>query len=233
MRRICFHKIFLDAGSVKELRQRLLDLPINSQTQQVLTVNPEFVVLTRNHPELCALTERANLSLVDGIGLAWAIRHISPTERYAGADAVTDLCAYAAKNNLRIGILVPTTGLSSPDEIIAALKKYYPDLQCRAWSESKDVLRQIQHAQPHILFVTFGQPRQDIWIDQHRHELPGTRLAMGVGGAIDFLTGIRTRAPLWIRRANLEWLWRLITQPKRLPRILRATFGFWFTLFIL
>lgn len=97
------------------------------------------------------------------------------------------------------------------------------------------MLRQAQHDRlisrikqfhPHLLFVALGQPRQELWIDDHLKEMPSVRVAMGVGGAFDFLSGKVPRAPLIMRQMGLEWLWRLIVQPWRFRRIFSATVRF-------
>ncbi len=75
-------------------------------------------------------------------------------------------------------------------------------------------------AQPDILFVAYGHPRQELWIDAHRHELPA-KVALGIGGALDFVTGVAVRAPLWVQRLGLEWLHRLIRQPWRWRRMVK------------
>jgi N-acetylglucosaminyldiphosphoundecaprenol N-acetyl-beta-D-mannosaminyltransferase len=82
------------------------------------------------------------------------------------------------------------------------------------------IRERLLEAQPDILFVAYGHPRQDMWIESHRHELP-VKVAMGIGGAFDFVTGVAQRAPLWMQRLGLEWLHRLIRQPWRWRRMVK------------
>jgi N-acetylglucosaminyldiphosphoundecaprenol N-acetyl-beta-D-mannosaminyltransferase len=82
------------------------------------------------------------------------------------------------------------------------------------------IRHRLQEAQPDILFVAYGHPQQDFWIDRHRGELPA-KVAIGVGGAFDFVAGVRTRAPRWLQRLGLEWLDRLIREPWRWRRMLK------------
>ena len=77
-----------------------------------------------------------------------------------------------------------------------------------------------------ILFVAYGSPNQELWIAHHLHELKSVKIAMGVGGAFDFLAGERKRAPKWMQRLGLEWLFRLIQEPSRIKRIYNATIKF-------
>lgn len=230
MQRITYRTLRIDTGTAAESREHVLALIRSSTPQQVITVNPEYVVLAVHHPELAELTQRADLVVVDGIGLAWALRKYGPCERYAGADMVVDLCTEAAARHLRVGVVVPSGGLSHPDVVVRALQQQFPGLTCAAWVRTGEVTAAVRAFQPHILFVALGQPEQDTWIATHAAELAVTSVLVGVGGAIDFLTGARRRAPRFLRRLGLEWGWRMCTQPWRLPRIIRATFGFWYTI---
>ena len=82
------------------------------------------------------------------------------------------------------------------------------------------IQQRLAAAQPDLLFVAFGHPRQDLWIDRHRAELPAC-VAIGVGGAFDFVAGVRRRAPRWLQRLGLEWLHRLLHEPWRWRRMLK------------
>ncbi|MBI4994034.1 WecB/TagA/CpsF family glycosyltransferase [Candidatus Peregrinibacteria bacterium] len=84
----------------------------------------------------------------------------------------------------------------------------------------------IAETNPKILFVAYGSPNQELWINQHLHELKSVKIAMGVGGAFDFLAGTRKRAPKWMQKIGLEWLFRLIQEPSRIKRIYNATIKF-------
>jgi N-acetylglucosaminyldiphosphoundecaprenol N-acetyl-beta-D-mannosaminyltransferase len=84
----------------------------------------------------------------------------------------------------------------------------------------------INDAKPDLLFVAYGAPKQELWLERNLPHLRTIKVAMGVGGAFDFITGIRKRAPLWMRKIGLEWLFRVIQQPSRLKRIINATIIF-------
>ena len=93
---------------------------------------------------------------------------------------------------------------------------------------SADVVSKINATKPDILFVAFGQVKQEKWINEYLLQMPSVKIAMGVGGAIDYISGNVSRAPLFLRKIGLEWLWRLMRQPTRWKRILNATFKFLF-----
>ncbi len=230
MRAITYRGLQVHIGTRAEFRTELGTAFTGNSQKQVVTLNPEFVVLATRNPDLVALTQRAGLCVVDGIGLALALRQFGHLERYPGADMVPDLLDFCAKNQRRVGVILTHSGLSTPSQVVATLIRLYPGLRLEAWDEADAHEQSIQHFSPELLLVTFGQPRQDFWIAEHLQALPSVRVAIGVGGAVDFLTGARRRAPRVMRVLGLEWLWRLITQPQRFLRILRATFGFWYTI---
>jgi N-acetylglucosaminyldiphosphoundecaprenol N-acetyl-beta-D-mannosaminyltransferase len=96
-------------------------------------------------------------------------------------------------------------------------------------AEAPGIVSRIRATRPDVLFVAYGAPKQDLWIAEHRDAL-GVPAMIGVGGAFDHLIGVRKRAPAWVQRLNLEWLFRLITQPWRwrrqlaLPRFVWAVY---------
>ena len=84
-------------------------------------------------------------------------------------------------------------------------------------AESRAALARVREARPDLLLVAFGAPKQEIWIHRHRAEL-GSAVAVGVGASLDFVAGTIPRAPRWVSRAGLEWLYRLVREPRRLWR---------------
>ncbi len=89
--------------------------------------------------------------------------------------------------------------------------------------DEEEIIRRIQLAHPNILFVAYGSPAQEFWIRRNLSRLPSVRVAIGVGGAFDFHAGHIPRAPHWMQKAGLEWVWRLVREPRRLGRIWNAT----------
>ena len=227
-----FHGHTIAIGSRTDYIDALHRILAGKTATQVLTLNPEFVVLAARNAALTQLTQAPVVVIPDGIGLVWALRSRTfRVERYPGADSVLDICTFAEDSGHSVAVLVTSNGLSGPEEIRTALIQRFPNLRLLVVEETQsDYLERLQEYQPQVLFVTFGQPRQDLWAAQHLQEIPALRLAMGVGGAFDFLTGKRKRAPRLMQRLGVEWLWRLFIQPQRLPRMFRATFGFWYTI---
>ncbi len=196
--------------------------------RRICTVNPEFIMTARQHPVFRAVLCASDLNVPDGIGVAWAMR-LPPAgrsvTRVTGADLVPRMAQAAAARGWRLLLLGAGPGVA--ERAAAQLRQRCPGLIVRGlhggtprtqdWPQVKAALAAFQ---PHILLVAFGHPQQDIWIEEHRADLSGM-VAMGIGGTLDFLAGEIRRAPAWMRRLGLEWLFRLLLQPWRLGRMSR------------
>ncbi len=196
----------------------------NGTPRQVCTANPEFVMTAQRQPEFMAVLQNADLVLADGVGLLWAAKRLGCElpQRVTGSDGIYLLAERAAQEGWTLFLLGAQPGVA--DRTAAILSDRYPGLQVAGtWPGSPadedypEIARRIQAARPDILLVAYGAPKQDIWIARHKEDL-GVPVSMGVGGAFDFVAGVQKRAPGWIIRLNLEWLWRLITQPWRWKR---------------
>lgn len=199
----------------------------DGEFHHVCTVNPEFVMIAQQNPDFFALLKRVDACIADGVGLLLAARILGKSlpERVTGTDTVELLAEQAATNGWRMFFLGAAEGVA--EQASQILKVRYPELQiagCYAGSPSLDearaIIERINTAQADILLVAYGAPRQDLWIDQHQAAL-NVKLAMGVGGAFDFIAGIVPRAPMWMQQIGLEWLFRLYKQPWRWRRMLR------------
>jgi N-acetylglucosaminyldiphosphoundecaprenol N-acetyl-beta-D-mannosaminyltransferase len=195
--------------------------------RQICTVNPEFVMDARRDPAFAAVLRRADLCVPDGVGILWAARLLGVPlrERVTGSDGIYRLSERAALRGWRVYFLGAAPGVA--ERTAAILQARYPGLRVvgsysgsPADADWPAICQRLQAAQPDLLFVAYGHPRQDFWIDRHRHELPA-RVAVGVGGAFDFVTGVSVRAPRWLQRLGLEWLHRLVREPWRWRRMIK------------
>ncbi|TME04544.1 MAG: WecB/TagA/CpsF family glycosyltransferase [Chloroflexi bacterium] len=190
----------------------------------VATVNPEFVMRAQSDPEFARVLASAELCLADGSGVVWAARRQGCTlpGPVAGVDLVGPIAAMCARRGFRLFLLGAMPGVA--DELAGQLRAAHPDLAVTAHAggpeESHDLetLQLIQERGADVLLVAYGAPAQELWIDRLRNRLP-VAVAMGVGGAFDYLTGRVSRAPGWMRKAGLEWLHRLARQPWRVRRM--------------
>lgn len=190
----------------------------------VATVNPEFVMRARQDSGFARILESADLCLPDGTGVVWAARRqgCALREPVAGTDMLPLLASMCARRGFRLFLLGAGPGVA--DELASNLRARHPALLVGSHSGSPDPssddesLRLIRDHGTQVLLVAFGAPKQEMWIDRLRDRLD-VAVAMGVGGAFDYLTGRVPRAPAWMRRAGFEWLHRLGHQPWRIRRM--------------
>jgi N-acetylglucosaminyldiphosphoundecaprenol N-acetyl-beta-D-mannosaminyltransferase len=203
---------------------------------QVVTVNPEFIVAAQSDDDFRNILNASSLALPDGVGLLWAARFLGHPlqERVTGTDTVQRLAALAAQKGYSLFLLgaAPRVAVATA----ARLCQTYPGLRIvgthvgsPALEEEDEIVYLIQKAKPDILFVAYGAPAQDKWIARNlqRLEVP---VAMGVGGAFDFISGRAKRAPRWLQRLGLEWLHRLYCEPWRWRRMLALPKFVWLVL---
>ncbi len=202
---------------------------------QVVTTNPEFVMTARRNRAFRQLLNRAALSTPDGQGLIWASR-LLPThrlrQRAPGVEMVEMLAAYAAQHDVHIFLLGAAPGVAEDAAaVLAARHPGFAPAACYPGSpdpgEDEVLCRMVMDSRAHILLVAYGAPKQDFWIQRNiaagRLRSP-VAVAIGVGGAFDFISGRAVRAPRIMRRLGLEWLHRLYKQPWRYRRILTVVY---------
>ena len=191
----------------------------------VVTPNVDHVVLLREDVQFAAAYRSARLRLCDGMPLVALSRLCGQPlpGRVTGADLFLHVCARAAADGLRVFV---AGGM--PDVLadgIAEMRRRFPDLTISGHSppldfegtaEDDDLRRRIASARPHVVMVCLGAPRAEVWASEQQHRFPAVYLC--VGAAIDFAAGARRRAPRWVQRSGLEWLYRLGQEPGRLWR---------------
>ncbi len=194
---------------------------------QIATVNPEFVMAAQSDPDFRRVLHAADLCIPDGVGLLFAARRQgrSLPERVPGSELVYHLAEQAAQHGWPLFLLGAGAGVAA--EAARLLVERYPGLVIAgtfagspAAEENDDIVRRINDSGAALLFVAYGAPKQDKWIARNRANLPAVRVAVGVGGSLDFVTGRSVRAPAWMQRLGLEWLHRLIREPWRWRRML-------------
>ena len=198
---------------------------------QVVTLNPEMVVWAGRSSELAQTIRRAGLVLADGWGISWAARRMGHPlpERIPGADFLVDLCRRCAEMGLPVFLLGAGEGVA--EAAYRRLAELAPGLRLAGalsptQEEVEAAARQVRASGAALVAVALGVPRQDLWLGRHLGE-SGCRVGIGVGGSFDYLAGRVRRAPAPLRRAGLEWTWRLLRQPWRLPRMARGSVFFW------
>lgn len=203
------------------------------------TANVDFVVQALEDPELRRILLDAHLVVADGMPLVWASRWLGNPlpERVTGSGMTPLLLAEAEQHGWRVFMLGGTE--QSVTQAAANTRAKHPRLEVQTYSppfgrlvdtqkddpmNNAEILRRLREARPDLLLVAFGCPKQERWIYAHYRQL-GIPLCIGVGATIDFLAGTMRRAPVWMQRTGLEWLFRLLQEPRRLFR--RYAVDFW------
>ncbi|TSC92934.1 MAG: N-acetylglucosaminyldiphosphoundecaprenol [Candidatus Berkelbacteria bacterium Licking1014_7] len=200
---------------------------------QIVTVNPEFILKAQKDKKFFQILNNASLAIPDGAGIVWAAKKqgIELAERVSGADLVEALGKRQKYSLFFLG--------GAPDIAKRASNKLmqkYPQLKILGATDGgkitdtnlahqKKLIGRINQLKPDILLVALGAPKQDKFISRWQNELK-CKVAIGVGGTFDYWAGTVRRAPKIFQQLSLEWLWRLILEPRRLPRIFNAVIVF-------
>jgi N-acetylglucosaminyldiphosphoundecaprenol N-acetyl-beta-D-mannosaminyltransferase len=203
----------------------LIDQFVRDQTpHQLCTVNPEFIMAAQSDAEFKRILDHSALNLPDGIGVVWAAKRLGHPirERVAGSDLVGLIADRAQSTAWRIFLLGAAEGVAGQAAII--LRERYPQANIvgayagsPGLEEEAEIAARIRSSETDVLLVAYGAPQQDKWIDRNIART-GTAVAIGIGGSLDFIAGTQKRAPRWIQRSGLEWLYRLIREPWRWRR---------------
>ncbi|MCO5090971.1 WecB/TagA/CpsF family glycosyltransferase [Bosea sp. (in: a-proteobacteria)] len=185
------------------------------------------VIESQSDPALMAIHERAGLVTPDGMPLVWMARKLGHrhTERVYGPDLMLALSALSAQKGYRQYYYGGAPGLA--DRLRDRLAGRFPGLAVagtfsppfRAATEDEDeaTVRMINQARPDIVWIGLSTPKQEYWMADHLGRIDAP-VMIGVGAAFDFLAGTKRQAPLWMQRNGLEWLFRLLSEPRRLWR---------------
>jgi len=194
--------------------------------QQIVTVNPEFVMNAQRNKDFRTAINAAALIVADGVGVVWATRYLGRPvpERVTGTDLLPELAQRCAAAGYRLYLLGAAPGIA--EAAGARLQELAPGLVIAgtyagspAPNEEEEIIERVRAAHADVLCVAYGAPAQDLWIWRNLARLP-VAVAIGVGGAYDFLSGRQQRAPVFLRKLGLEWLYRLYREPWRWRRML-------------
>lgn len=205
-------------------------LQSHSRSKPLLIMGPNAQLVTLAQSDQCfaRALQASTINVCDGVSIVLASRLLGRPvpERVTGGDLMERLCAEAARHGLSIFFL---GGLPDAAQLAAdQLQRRYPALNiagtyCPPQGFEKDsmegahIRQLISDAAPDLLFVAFGAPKQEIWMHENCRDLP-IAAALSVGAAFDTQAGMRKRAPVWTHRIGMEWLYRLLSEPRRLWR---------------
>ncbi|MBI3970013.1 MAG: WecB/TagA/CpsF family glycosyltransferase [Chloroflexi bacterium] len=215
----------VDDVTYAEALERCAALIAGGRPHYVVTPNPEFIVLARCDPEFRAILNRADLAIPDGGGLLLGARLLGGRirEQVRGTDLCNGLVERAPAMGWRVFLLGAAPGVS--EAAATRLQQRYPGLQiagtfagAASSAGDEETVAAVRRAgRCDLLFVAYGASKQEHWIARNLHEVDAG-VAIGVGGVLDFMSGRVRRAPAWIRRIGLDWLFRLAIQPQRIKR---------------
>lgn len=188
----------------------------------VAVVNAAKIVKMRSNQELDLSVRSADLVGADGVPVVWASRLLGDPlpGRVNGTDLMYELLAKSDIQGYRVFFFGATADVL--DEVLERAKSSFPGLSVGGYrhgyfssDDEGEIVAQIRESRSDILFIAFGTPKKEIWVGKYLDAM-GVPLVHGVGGSFDVFAGLVPRAPLWMQRAGLEWLFRLVQEPRRM-----------------
>ena len=207
--------------SMEEAVSFLMDRIAKKMPTQVVTANAEIIMMARNDKRYGTLLQQADLVLADGAGTVWAGRTLGyeVPERVAGFDLFVELIKKSAEEGIKLYFFGAAPGIAEAAKakaemlapgvsIVGTRNGYFSE------TDIEEIIDEINASGAQILFAALGAPKQERWMAVHEDRVQA--LMVGVGAAFDYEAGNIRRAPMWMQRHNLEWLYRLMQDPKRL-----------------
>lgn len=224
----------IDNIRISELLNIIEETISDNNLLTIATVNPEFLVLSHRNKKFSKVLSDFNIKVADGFGLILMTKLFKRHKlesRITGADLCNKIFSLANKKNLRVILL--GSSYDNSNAACSNLRRIYPNIRVKCISggiidpdnPDNELLDELGAFNPSILLVGLGAPKQEYFISNHAKNL-GANVAIGIGGTIDFISGKTKRAPLFLRKVGLEWLWRLFIEPNRIIRIVNAVIIF-------
>ncbi len=219
-----FHDARVFAGSMDDLVQCLrhrLDEPADHPTTFIATPNPEMYVNSVFDDDFRSILQSTSFNMIDGMGLHAMLKLFGyRSSRLTGTGLVEELLAR------NVGTMYLLGGVPGNLEV---MRDKYPEVNFVGGFEgivnednADELSREINALGPDFLLVALGAPKQERWIRDNIDRIANVKVAIGIGGAIDYCAGHVRRAPTRVQRLGLEWMFRLFLQPERYRRMLKA-----------
>ena len=214
----------LDQGSFDDFVSEIVAKGLAQRSNYTCCVNVHMLIEAYRNPEFQSLINQADRNAPDGKPLAMLMSRLAGRKqvRVAGMDLLPAILARAEQAQARVFFMGDTEGVLA--ELTARVNTDFPELaiagtlsppfRVLAQAEAAELCQQINDTRPNILFVALGCPKQERWMAQHKGQIPASMI--GVGNAFRAYLGHEKRAPKWMQNASLEWMYRLIQNPKRL-----------------
>ena len=240
MKRAKVLKTPITTGSYQEFTQNILALSEEKTSSYVCFANVHMTVEAYKDPSFNRLLEEADMVTPDGAPLSVAMRLLYGLrqDRVAGMDMFPTLIEEAARHGKSIYLYGGTQKVL--DAIAERIYEEHPELNLAGYysppfrklteEEQQEIIDMINDAKPDLVFVALGCPKQEKWVAAHRGKVRGCLLA--VGGAFPVYAGLQERAPVWMQKYSLEWLHRLLKEPRRLFKRYFVTNSLFLALFL-
>lgn len=218
--------IGIDKVNSQQALERIGEFIASGESHQIVTANAEIIYQASKNEKMRNVINNAQMVTADGSGVVWASRQLGEPlgQRVTGIDLVNSICEQSAKDKWKIYILGSAPGVAATAAI--NIRDKFPGCNIVGThhgyfnaKEEKQILAELEQLKPDVLFVALGAPKQEYWIADHLSAL-GIPVGMGIGGSMDVLSGNVKRAPKWMQKMSLEWLYRLLIQPTRFKRVL-------------
>lgn len=225
--KVDFAGIPIHDSSMEELVRHIDENLVQNVSTHIIALNPDSFLVSQRDAEFKRILSSAEFVICDGVGIMIASRLFSERRiehRLVGLELMLRLCALSASEGYGIFLFGGTGGAA--ECCARALQVRFPSLRVLGFYEppfvederfldNSKIVEKINNLKPDIVFVSLGAPKQEKWIEHHRRELTAAIL-MGVGASFNFIGGKIPRAPVWMQRIGLEWLFRLLVEPRRL-----------------
>jgi len=214
---------FISTGKYEEFIHKILEMSKNKVSSYVCVSNVHMTIEAYQSKSFCDVVNHADIATPDGMPLAKAMKFLYgiTQDRVAGMDLMPDLMKISEEKNLSIFLYGSTDETLA--KIVSKAKVEFPHLELNVYSppfrtmtdiEKEDILTMINQKNPDFVFVALGCPKQEKWMDEHKNKINSCMI--GLGGALEVYAGIKDRAPQWMQDYSLEWIYRLVQDPKRL-----------------
>lgn len=216
----------VDAVTMAQAVERVENLITEKKSSIVATANAEMILNATHDADLKKILNAADLVVPDGAGTVWAAHHLGKEmpERVAGFDLVQELMKIAPARGIKFFLFGAAPGIADKAKLKA--ETLYPGIKIVGTrngyfkpNDEPEIISQIKNSGADILLAALGVPKQEKWIFKYKDELK-IPVSIGVGGTFDVMAGVVKRAPLWMQKARLEWLFRAMLQPSRAGRLL-------------
>lgn len=216
--------VLINNENIDLVSQRVEEFINRGGQHLIVTANPEIVMLSKKDEEFREILGKADIVTADGIGLIIAAKLLGKgvPQRVTGIDLINKLFLLSQEKGYRIFFLGAKVGIA--EKAKTEVEKNFPGINIVGvhhgfFTDHEKIVKQINDTQPDILLVALGMGKQEKWIWNYRRQLT-CPVSIGVGGSFDIISGELQRAPRWMQKYGLEWLYRLIQEPTRFMRMM-------------